>query len=112
MGNHYQRKALAVHRRRIAECLTQDLKGARNARLRRPGNGTLIDHPLCLTGWNGGRIPDLKSKRSIVDRCFAGSFVEVNNIRLMRIHQLNRADSYRPGPRGASSGASTGGTLK
>jgi hypothetical protein len=36
----------------------------------------------------------------------------VNNIRLMRIHQLNRADSYRPGPRGASSGASTGGTLK
>lgn len=77
-------------------CLTRDVKSAGNARPRCPGHGAFIDHPLFLTRRNGGRVPDLNGERPIVEGRLAGIFVEVKNVRLMRIDQLNRADPHRP----------------
>src|SRR5690348_17456273 len=94
MRNDYQGESFAGYRGRIPQ------RFAGNRECRRASESVsaryrhLIHRLFLLSGRNDGRIPQFDLERPIVERCFARSLIEVQDVYLIAMYEIDGADSY------------------
>jgi hypothetical protein len=50
---------------------------------------------LLLTGRESGWIPNFHFQRPVIERSFAGIFIDTQNVDLAGVHQLESSDAHR-----------------
>ena len=89
----HERELLAAHGRGVAQGFAGNLKRA--ARVLGAEHGAYVGGPLFLAGRNHGGIPNFQPERAVVERSFPGGLVELQDVDLIRMHDVERPDADR-----------------